>query len=93
MDKQTVGWAGKAPKGGGVLWVLTPEDDLDKFVEYHVKNIGVYLEDQELLYSYARETYGAIEQLAEWGVKVAKDAEGKIAAVKHPLWFVVVCRC
>ena len=61
-----------------MIWVIAPEDDADKFVEYHVRNIGDYLNDQELLYSYARESYGAVEQLAEWGVKVAKDAEGKL---------------
>ena len=49
VDKATVGWAGLAPKGGGVFWCIAPEDNLDKFVEYHVKNFGYYLNDQELL--------------------------------------------
>ena len=78
VDKATVGWAGLAPKGGGVFWCIAPEDDLDKFVEYHVKNIGYYLNDQELLYLNAKETYGAAQQLAEWGVKVQRDAQGKL---------------
>ncbi len=83
VDRETVGWAGKAPKGGGFFVVFTPDQDPDKFVEYHVKNIGIYLENQELLYAYAREAYGTIEQLANWGVYVDKNAEGKINAVKN----------
>ena len=63
VDKQTIGWSGKAPKVGGGLWVMLPDDDVDQFAEYHVKNIGCYLNDQELLYSYARESFGAIRQL------------------------------
>ena len=40
VDKQTIGWSGKAPKVGGGLWVMLPDDDVDRFAEYHVKNIG-----------------------------------------------------
>ena len=40
VDKQTIGWSGKAPKVGGGLWVMLPDDDVDKMVEYHVKNVG-----------------------------------------------------
>ncbi len=88
VDKQTIGWSGKAPKVGGGLWVMLPDDDVDKFAEYHVKNIGVYLNDQELLYSYARESFAAIHQLKEWGVKLATDEGGKLQTVRHPagLW-------
>jgi succinate dehydrogenase / fumarate reductase flavoprotein subunit len=88
VDKATIGWSGTAPKGGCVFWVIAPEDDLNKFVEVHVRNIGIYLEDQELLFEFARESYGAVEQLAEWGVKVPKDAEGKLAThhILDPRW-------
>ncbi len=88
VDKQTIGWSGKAPKVGGGLWVMLPDDDVDRFAEYHVRNIGCYLNDQELLYSYARESFGAIKQLMEWGVKLPQDAEGKLQTVRHPagLW-------
>jgi len=91
VDKATIGWAGKASKGGSVFWVMMPEDDLDTFVEYHVRNIGIYLNDQELLSEFARETYGTVEQLAEWGVKIRRDAEGKLVTIKFfsPLWSLV----
>lgn len=85
VDKATVGWAGMATKAGNGLWIMGPQDDMDKFVEYHVKNIGYYLNDQELLYSLGRETYGAVEQLAEWGVKVTRDEKGKIGIFKYPV--------
>jgi len=78
VDKQTIGWGGKANKGAGVLWVLAPDDDIDAFVDFHVKNIGIYLNDQDLLYSMARESYGAAQKLAEWGVNVMKTPEGDL---------------
>jgi len=85
VDEATVGWSGKAPKGGGILWLLTPEDDLDKFAEHHVRKIGDYLNDQELLYSHASETYAAVEQLADWGVKAVRDGEGRLDTTRHYL--------
>ncbi len=85
VDKATVGWAGQAPKAGNGFWVMAPDDDLNRFVEYHVKEIGDYLNDQELLYSFAGETYGAVERVAEWGVKVTKDNTGKLGTFKHPV--------
>jgi succinate dehydrogenase / fumarate reductase flavoprotein subunit len=78
VDKQTIGWGGKANKGAGVLWVLAPGDDIDAFVDFHVKNIGFYLNDQDLLYAMARESYGAAQKLADWGVKVMKAPEGEL---------------
>jgi succinate dehydrogenase / fumarate reductase flavoprotein subunit len=78
VDKQTIGWGGKANKGAGVLWVLAPGDDIDAFVDFHVKNIGIYLNDQDLLYAMARESYGAAQKLADWGVNVMKTPEGEL---------------
>jgi succinate dehydrogenase/fumarate reductase flavoprotein subunit len=83
VDKQTIGYAGKAPKGGGVLWVLGPEDDLEEFVEFHVKEIGDYLNDQELLYAYAREAYPNVEQLGRWGVHIQKDDAGNLSLIRR----------
>ena len=88
VEKATTGWSGKAPKGGGILYVLAPEDDLDAFVEYQVTHIGDYLTDQDLLYSMAQQTYGAIEQMAAWGANVARNSEGKFDTFKpfHDNW-------
>ncbi|MEJ2110718.1 MAG: FAD-dependent oxidoreductase [Acidobacteriota bacterium] len=84
VDKQTIGWGGKANKGAGVLWVLTPSDDIDAFVDFHVKNIGIYLNDQDLLYAMARESYGAAQKLADWGVNVMKTPEGNLDVNRLP---------
>lgn len=88
VEKQTIGWSGKAPKIGGGLWVMLPSDDADKVAEYHVRNIGFYLNDQELLDLYARESFNAVKQLTAWGVKLATDAEGNLQTSRHPanLW-------
>jgi len=88
VDKQTIGWSGKAPKVGGGLWVMLSDDDIDKIAEYHIRNIGFYLNDQELLYSYARESFGAVKQLVEWGVKLPRDSAGQLQTARHPanLW-------
>ncbi len=85
VDKQTIGWGGKANKGAGVLWVLTPDDDLEAFVDYHVKNIGIYLNDQDLLYAMAQQSYGAAMKLADWGVKVLKTSSGELDVSRLPL--------
>lgn len=79
VDKATIGWSGAAPKGGGVFWVIAPEDKLDIFVEAHLRQIGMYLEDQELLTEFARDAYRAVEQLAAWGVNIPRHPDGKLA--------------
>jgi succinate dehydrogenase/fumarate reductase flavoprotein subunit len=78
VDKQSIGWGGKANKGACVLMTLAPHQDIDKFIEHHVRKIGYYLNDQDLFYSFASRTYGVMEQLDKWGVTVFKDVEGKI---------------
>ena len=93
-EKQTIGYSGKAPKGAAVWMVLEPGvHDVDKFMDYHVKNIGFGLEDQELLYEYARDTYAAVQQIEEWGVKMCRTPDGKrydlIANPATGLWGMV----
>jgi succinate dehydrogenase / fumarate reductase flavoprotein subunit len=82
VEKQTTGWSGKATKIGGFLAFLAPENNADKFIDFQVRNTGIYLNDQELLTSYVRDSYQALIQLGEWGVRIAKDKEGKIATMK-----------
>jgi succinate dehydrogenase / fumarate reductase flavoprotein subunit len=82
VEKQTVGWAGAAPRGGMVIWVLSPEDDVDKLMKYHVGTLGHYLNDQELLYQYAIGGQKRIEKIAEWGVDMPRDAKGNIEITK-----------
>jgi succinate dehydrogenase/fumarate reductase flavoprotein subunit len=85
VEKQTVGFSGKAPKGGGILTFISPDTDPDKYAEYQIKNIGYYLNNQDLLYAYARESFNDLKQLMEWGVNVAKDANGKLFSFNSPI--------
>lgn len=83
VDKQTVGWAGAAPRGGMVLWCLDPkEDSVDDLMKYHVNTIGHYLNDQVLLREYATNALHTIEKIAEWGVAMPRDAKGNIELIK-----------
>src|SRR5512145_3261206 len=61
VEKQTTGWAGKATKIGGILAFLGPNNNADKFIDFQVHTSGLYLNDQELLSKYVRDTYKAIE--------------------------------
>ncbi len=85
VEKQTVGWAGKATKIGGILAFLGPQNNADKFVDFQVKTAGFYLNDQDLLYAYVRDSYKAIEQLAEWGAKLARTPDGKLVT-QNAFW-------
>jgi succinate dehydrogenase/fumarate reductase flavoprotein subunit len=76
VDKATCGWGGKANKGGGNISYVDPEDDVDEFIQYHVHNIGCFLEDQELLRAYGQESRGNLERLESWGVHIFRDEEG-----------------
>jgi succinate dehydrogenase / fumarate reductase flavoprotein subunit len=78
VEKQTTGWAGKATKIGGILAFLGSNDNADKFLDFQVRTSGFYLNDQELLSKYVRQSYQAIEQLAEWGARLARTPDGTL---------------
>lgn len=88
VDKATVGTSGgKANKGAGVLWVMAPEDSIDKFREYHVDVIGKGLNDQDLLEKIAEGTREGAKHLEKWGVTIMREADGSLARIKEfPLW-------
>ena len=76
VDKATIGWGGKANKGGGNISYVDPKDSVDEFVKFHVHNIGCFLEDQELLRAYAEESRGNLERLESWGVHIFRGEDG-----------------
>jgi succinate dehydrogenase / fumarate reductase flavoprotein subunit len=78
VEKQTTGWAGKATKIGGILAFLGPNNNAEKFIDFQVRTSGFYLNDQELLFKYVKDTYKAIEQFAEWSNKLAKTPDGNM---------------
>jgi succinate dehydrogenase / fumarate reductase flavoprotein subunit len=85
VEKQTTGWAGKATKIGGILAFLGPKDNADKFLDFQIRTSGFYLNDQELLSKYVQSSYKAIEQLAEWGAKLARTPDGELV-VNRAFW-------
>jgi succinate dehydrogenase/fumarate reductase flavoprotein subunit len=87
VEKATTGFGGKANKGAGVLWVMSEDDDIDKFREFHIKNIGYYLEDQELLEKVCGTTLNVVEHFERWGIQIMREKDGKLARIEAlPLW-------
>ena len=66
VEKASTGWAGQANKGAGIWWYLAPEDDVDAFVKFHVDHIGHYIEDQDLLADFGRDSLGILERMDGW---------------------------
>jgi succinate dehydrogenase/fumarate reductase flavoprotein subunit len=86
VEKQTVGYAGKATKIGGILAFLGPGNDGNKFIEFQIRTVGEFLNDQEALAKYVGDTYNAIEQLGKWGAKLAKGPDGKLVIMGSMAW-------
>ena len=77
LDKVVAGWGGKANKGGGNIVFMDPTDGIDNFVDFHVHNVGEFLEDQELLRDFGNESRGNLERLESWGVHIYRDDAGE----------------
>ena len=77
LDKVVAGWGGKANKGGGNIVFMDPADGIDNFVDFHVHNVGEFLEDQELLRDFGNESRGNLERLESWGVHIYRDDAGE----------------
>ena len=76
VDKNFSGWAGQANKGAGIFMFLGPDDPVDRFLDYHTHNIGMFLEDQELLGEFAAESLATIEKLDSWCHTFCRNADG-----------------
>ncbi len=77
LDKVVSGWGGKANKGGGNIVFMDPADGIDTFLDFHLHNVGEFLEDQELLRDFANESRGNLERLESWGVHIYRDEAGE----------------
>jgi len=83
VDKQTIGWAGKATKIGGVLAFLAQGGNAEQFIDFQVRNAGFYINDQDALEKYVGNTYQALEHLSEWGANIAKTPDGKFVGIDN----------
>jgi succinate dehydrogenase/fumarate reductase flavoprotein subunit len=82
VEKNVSGWAGQANKGAGVLAYLDEEDSVEEFLRFHVANMGMFLEDQELLSEYASGSRGALERFDSWGAGICRDKDGSFIHTK-----------
>jgi len=82
VDKAFVGYGGKANKGGGHV-AFIPEGGEEKYVEYHTRNLGDYLNDQDMLRIYANATVQTFKRWESWGVKFTVDRDK--AQNAHPI--------
>jgi len=76
VDKVVAGWGGKANKGGGNIVFVDPSE-LGDVVDFHVHNVGDFLEDQDLLMDFMRESRPNLERLESWGVHIYRDDAGE----------------
>ncbi len=76
VEKNTTGWAGLANKGHGHFWFLPPEQGLDEFLDFHVRKIGAFLEDQVLLSEFARASHSVLERFDSWGARLCRNEDG-----------------
>ena len=87
VDKVVTGWGGKANKGGGNIVFVDPSE-LGNVLDFHVHNVGDFLEDQDLLMDFMRESRPDLERLESWGVHIYRDDAGEPKYVRwlpeHP---------
>ncbi len=74
-------------QGRRVFSYMAKEDSVDEFIKYHVENIGIYLEDQDLLRQYAAESYATLERFDTWsGGRMCRDASGDFTHERFYPW-------
>lgn len=88
VDKVVAGWGGKANKGGGNIVFMDEADSLDNVLDFHTHNVGDFLEDQQLLFDFFKESRPNLERLERWGVHIYRDDAGEPKYVRwlpeHP---------
>lgn len=78
------GWAGKAARTAGLISFVGEGKDPEEFVQYNLKEIGFYLNDQHLLRDMAYNSRKIVEHLETWGVSIEREEDGHFAVAKWP---------
>lgn len=78
------GWAGKAARTAGLISFVGEGKDPEEFVQYNLKEIGFYLNDQHLLRDMAYNSRRIVEHLETWGVSIEREENGHFAVAKWP---------
>ena len=81
-EKVNTGGAGMATRAGNGCMLILPED-VEKYVEYHVRRIGQYANDQDQLRQVAAVNIETLNTLKNWGVKLTTDENGDIGFFKN----------
>lgn len=76
VDKASTGWGGKANKGGCIIIDIAPDSTAEEIVEFHVKNTGEYLNNQEMFLNFIKNAPVVLKKFEEWGVTIFKDEDG-----------------
>jgi len=84
-EKVEVGGGGMAPRAGhGMIRLAPGEEAIERFVEYHARNIGGYLEDQDALRQIASVMNETEDTLVGWGVKLSTYPDGSVGTFTLP---------
>ena len=82
VEKYTTGYAGKANRGAGIMDAMNGVDP-ERYVEYHTRHNGDYLNDQDFLLDYASGLDKSVELLDKWsGGKISKRPDGSFRYLK-----------
>ena len=77
VEKNFAGFAGKANRGGGVLQYFDPSKvRAEDFLNFHVREIGCFLGNQELMLRYVNMNTEMIETMERWGVNIPREPDG-----------------
>lgn len=81
-EKAVTGGAGMATRAGnGLLAIL--EEEIEDYVEYHVRRIGQYANDQDQIRQLAEVNLDTLNALKGWGVKITTDEKGNLGFFKN----------
>ena len=84
-EKTYIGGGGMAPRSGhGIIRIEEGEEAIEKFVEYHARKIGDYLDNQDMVRQVAASMRDTEQALLNWGVKITTDANGEIGSFPCP---------
>jgi succinate dehydrogenase/fumarate reductase flavoprotein subunit len=81
VEKYTSGYSGKANRGAGIMLILG-ENTPEEFAQFHLKHIGLYLNDQTTLLKYASMLNSNADAIEKWSGKIDKDENGKFRSLK-----------
>lgn len=83
VEEMNVGFAGMAPRAGNGILSLKPDDDIEEYVSFLVKNLGKYLTDQDALRRQAKMINPSLYRMRGWGVILSEDENGDIGYWSH----------